>query len=355
MNKQERLFTAIGGADEALLARSENSRPRKKSGVWLRWCAAAAACLAVAIGCVLVFHSAPSDTVPADNDPVDVLPPPDEGEDIAPPDQVVPIEDSGVGQLHTVKLAAAAEKAGDGAPDFYLFVDSEGYVSFQEDGAYIVRARNLPDPELGLPVCELRISHTPDTSLDAEEEALRAALAQSYPQISDAQESSPERRYFSAQGGTDWNSPVCDLWLVDDGQGGVFTLAADYFLEAAEGHGVRFADMASTFRVVDSATPQWLTQLRETAEEVARGVLSDRLDLVADLLTGDADMSGYGEDVLGDVSIGGFDFTPDDPQDPASAVVSIRLNLLEDSADYLTIEFRREDGQWLACWSGIEK
>ena len=46
MKGQERLWIAIGGADEALLARSER-RSGGRAGVWLGW--GAAACLALVL------------------------------------------------------------------------------------------------------------------------------------------------------------------------------------------------------------------------------------------------------------------------------------------------------------------
>lgn len=357
MTPQERIFHALGDIGEDLLARSE--APSRRRSPWLPWSIGAAALLAVGIFLAAGHLSPPSAVQDSPTPPMAESPqPPQEDKlphppDTPPVDNTVPIADSAVGQLHTVKLAAAAERPAEEIPDFYLFVDNESYTSFQEDGVYIIRTLFPPQEGDDFPLCELRITHQAATTLDGAEAALRQSLDQLYPSVSHTMTDDAGRRSISARGGNDWNSPVRDVWLVEDGLGGVFTLTADYFLEAAEGHGIRFADMVSTFQVVDETTPQWLPQLRQTAEAVTRGVLSQRMALVQDLLTADAQMQDYGRDVLGEVSIGGFDLTPDDPQQPLTATVSVQLNHLEEGTEFLTLTFRRVDGRWLACRSEI--
>ena len=76
------------------------------------------------------------------------------------------------------------------------------------------------------------------------------------------------------------------------------------------------------------------------------------------MLTEDADVDAYGEDVWEYLTIASVDYAPDNDQNPASATVSVkhRLNLEEgESYNYLTMELVRREGQWLLLWSGIEK
>ena len=49
--------------------------------------------------------------------------------------------------------------------------------------------------------------------------------------------------------GSRWDSEVYDIITVNDGTGGSYSLISRYFLEAAEGHGARFSQMADTFRL----------------------------------------------------------------------------------------------------------
>ena len=55
---------------------------------------------------------------------------------------------------------------------------------------------------------------------------------------------------FSICNGQEWDSPVEVQDYISDEQGGCFRITSRYFLEAAEGHGVRFAAMVNTFAVI---------------------------------------------------------------------------------------------------------
>ena len=170
----------------------------------------------------------------------------------------------------------------------------------------------------------------------------------------------PGSLYLRASNGTDWDSEQAELWFVEDGRGGTFVLISRYFLEAEEGMGARFRDMASSFRVVpsDETVPDWMQGLYETTDRLFPALFSNDLSDISDLLAADADADAYGEDVWEYLSIASVDYMPDNDRDPASAKVSVkhRLNLEEgESYSYLTMELVRQDGEWRLSWSGIEK
>ncbi|MEK4243831.1 hypothetical protein MKZ20_00610 [Psychrobacillus sp. FSL K6-2684] len=50
---------------------------------------------------------------------------------------------------------------------------------------------------------------------------------------------------------TNWDSPVGDIYIIDNGNGGSFVITQKYFLEAAEGHGSNFRSILETFQIVD--------------------------------------------------------------------------------------------------------
>ena len=60
----------------------------------------------------------------------------------------------------------------------------------------------------------------------------------------------PEGYFYHTTAGYEWDAPVEDLWFTSDGQGGAFKITARYFMEASEGHGIRFAAMVDTFEVI---------------------------------------------------------------------------------------------------------
>ena len=244
--------------------------------------------------------------------------------------------------------------------DFLIYVNEELFSIREEDGLYSIRSKSsLPDD---FPKCCLDIPHLSGTSRADAKAAAEKALTEQYSDITSEEPAAalPGSLYLRAGEGTDWDSEQAELWFVGDGQGGTFVLTARYFLEAEEGMGMGFRDMVSSFRVVsrNKVVPEWMRSLYEAADRLFPALLSNDLSGVSDLLAADADADAYGEDVWEYLTVASVDYTPDDDQEPSSAIVSVkhRLNLEEgESYSYLTLELIRQDGQWRLSWSGIEK
>ena len=143
--------------------------------------------------------------------------------------------------------------------------------------------------------------------------------------------------------------------------------SASYFLEAEEGHGIRFLDMVRSFRVAEESggdSLPWMSGAFDAAFRMLEAVMSDDLASVEDILAPDADVYGYGENVYGSVSAGSHiaispagDYDPDTAQGPPAALdVSVQFRLGgEDAYSYLTMELIYQDDTWLVTWAGIEK
>ena len=213
-----------------------------------------------------------------------------------------------------------------------------------------------------MPECSLTVTHRRSVSLSAALEEARQALTAEFDMVED-QTASEGRAALSAwdgdASGAVWDAANADVTLVDDRQGGAFVLTARYFTEAAEGHGVSFADMADSFRPVPAGVtvPAWMAALRETVDTLMPALFSNRwTPETRALLAEGASVDLYDEDVSGYVSIAGVDITADDDQNPASAVVSVRHRIsAEESMTYVTMTLRREEGRWLADFIGLEK
>lgn len=359
MKDQERLFLAIGGAAPELIARSERRRRIR----WPGYCLTAAACLTLvlALGRVLpTWTKSPVDTSPdppVTQDPDDADPP----ENLRPdPDGerfVLPERGSEIG---TLRLLSYAPQSQEETVNFLIYVNEEQFSIREENGLYSIRSTNpLPEnfPEMGLDIL-----HLPGTAPDAAAADAEDTLKGRSMELTSEEMSAvlPGSRYLRASAGTDWDSEQTELWFVDDGQGGTFVLTARYFLEAEEGMGMRFRDMVSSFRVIplNEVVPEWMASLYEAAGRLFPALLSNDLSGVSDLLTEDAKVDAYGENVWEDLTVASVDYTPENDRDPASATVSVkhRLNLEEgESYNYLTMELVRQDGQWRLAWSGIEK
>lgn len=140
---------------------------------------------------------------------------------------------------------------GDGTvatPGFVIYYDTERYVMTEEDGVTYIRFNIDND----LPPCEMEIRHIADTTPAAAAEAARAEMLTTWPTVSEiGTAETPEGLHFSVSNGMNWDSAWENIYFISDGQNGTFLIISRYFLEAAEGHGTRFAAMLQTFEVVD--------------------------------------------------------------------------------------------------------
>lgn len=338
MAKEDRLFLAIGAADPALLERSG----RRRAAPAVRW-ALAAACLALLCTAVLTVRLA---TRP--------VPPPEGGTPVQSGTGLI-LNGGDIGVLHLASICNGAEEP----ENFLLYVNEELYYGAWEGGDYVIRP--ITPPPAGLPDCDLTISHRRNVPLEAAAEEVRADLEKKYSVVLDP-EKLPERTVYSAYNGTEsgaeWDAANACVTLVDDREGGTFTLTARFFTEAAEGLGAGFTAMAGTFQPVpaDVIVPPWMTSLRETVDALLPAVFSNDWTAADHLLAEGARISAYQEDVSDQVSISAVDISPDSDEDPSAAVVTVRHRLsAEEPFDLLSIELVQTGGQWKAKAIGLER
>lgn len=329
MTKEERLFLAIGAADTALLERSG----RRRTVPAVRW-VLAAACLVLLCTAVLTVRP---------------VPPPDGAQSGS--HLVLTGGDAGV--LHLASICYDTDTTDTKeTEDFLLYINEERYYGVWEGGDYVIRP--ITPPPADLPDCDLTISHRRGVPLAEAAEAVRADLEAAYSVVSSPEEPL-DRCTFSAYNGTEsgaeWDAANACVTLVDDQEGGTFTLTARFFTEAAEGLGAGFAAMSGTFQPVPEGVivPQWMTSLRETVDVLLPAVFSNDWTAAAGLLAEDARVSAYQEDVSDQASVSAVDISPDSDEDPSAAAVSVRHRLSgEEPYDLLTIELIQTDGQWKA-------
>lgn len=370
MRKDERLFAALSGVDEELLERSE--RRTHGAGRWMAWGAALAACLSVVL---LVYGTAPEKAGPdvppplqADDLPAAGTP---DGPDVPTANEKdhVPPQFTKAEKLHLLQICMDQERK---APKFTIWYNEEIYYAFQQGDVYTIKPAAPPQvPDGELPECKLEIEYKSGSMDEIAEEVLgrlkglyRSAEEGGCPAFPE------ETRYFRAGSGTDWNSAQREVWLLpayEDGEpAGAFVCSASYFLEAEEGHGVRFLDMVRSFRVVEEDGGDglaWMSEAFDAAGRMLAAVTSDDLAGVEDMLAPDADVYGYGEDVYGSVSMGstfiafpdGYDSeTAEEPPGALNVSVQFRLGG-EDAYEFLTMEMICRDGRWLVTWAGLER
>jgi len=346
--KQDRLFLAIGGADNRLLERSEKVSTTNNSSHWVRWSLSAAACFAVVVTLLFIFHK--DETIPPD---------------VSAPSNNTPAQswdqfsETGEGDFHLLQLGYGTAPSSAKTSDYIIYVNKTLYNSYEMDGVYLIQP-NAPALE-GVPACNLKITQTADITAAKAAEQTVLELRKTYADVSEPEKSNlVDGLYIHGSDGTAWNAKQQDVYVIDNRQGGAFLITASYFTEAAEGHGARFSDMIGTFRVItaqeEAGAPAWLSQLKSTAAAVIPAIFSDQTADVKSYFTKDAQIETYGKDVSEDLSVQAIDYTVDHVEAPKSAVVSIRYRLgAEDSFSTLTVKLSDQDGRWLVYFAGVAK
>ena len=341
MRPEERLFSAFNGVDEALLARSERPARRRLPRAALGL--AAAACLALLL-LPAALHTEP--LTPPGSAAASTPAPPPNGPATSVSDPL-PAQDFTIPENAALHLLSRGDPAQEPTPAFALFINESHYFISETNGTYTVRPRTtepLPAP------CDLTVTHQTNITPEAAVEVQFSLLETTYKTVQRTETAvRMDDITLHAEDGTAWDAPQCDVTLISDGAGGVFILTARYFTEAAEGHGVRFSDMAASFYVISDpgALPAWLTALQDTAMQTAAALFAGQ----------ETDTQGaYGADVRGDLSIASIDYTVNDPLAPSHAIVSIEHRLgTEDSFTYLTLELTYAQEQWTVTFAGLEK
>lgn len=339
MTREEKLFRALGGIDAGLA--EEARRPLRRRGThWAAWAAGTAACLLLGLGAWrLAGWGAPAvrpDPPVGPSGPVTPLPP----EDSAP---IVLTDAPQVegGSAHflrlTYPLPGEAEEA---AADFYISVDQESYRLVQEAEGVLIQPLSVPED---LPPCDLRIVHFPGVTLEQAEADARA-WCETY-----AFCETDESGVLHAGDGTDWDDAQADVRLVEDGQGGVYRLTARYFMEAAEGHGIRLNAMMNTFTPLSEDDPT--APLRPVVDRLTAAVLADDLAAVSDLLAEDAQVTGFGQDMSGGAAVSAVDIALEEGGEAASVTVTVLL--LEDAPCWLQLDLVLEGGRWQVTWGAV--
>ena len=136
----------------------------------------------------------------------------------------------------------------------------------------------------------------------------------------------------------------------------MFVLSSSYFMEAAEDHGARFADMVCTFTPAsDLWQIVWMAQLRYAGERLSEAVFTGNLAGAEDILTPDAEVFVYDEDISDTVCVASVDYgLPSSGNQTASVSVKHRLSG-EGPYQYLNMELAYLDGEWKATWIGMEQ
>ncbi len=175
----------------------------------------------------------------------------------------------------------SADKAG-----FAIYVDMNSFETTEEEDCYMIRGKRiiytrqdairdnemllagLPEEEAeqkiqeivektqefydNFPIGEIRITQRQEISVEDAVGEMKEELSAHYAEVSDIMVSElPKGLYLRADEGMTGDCEVKEVYIVDNGLGGVFVITASYIMEATEGTGVRLHSMIETFKVLE--------------------------------------------------------------------------------------------------------
>ncbi len=203
-------------------------------------------------------------------------------ETLFPPKDIIVMPE---GTPEVVHHEAQGRDPAEDTPGFAMYVDTESYVMTKENGIYYVRQipmeydreeirkqqtvlleglspeeqeaaidariQELKDFYAALPANEIEIREVPNKEFYAYAQEVRNQMSSAWEITKELiWVDKPLAFTFGASGGNSWDSPHEVHYFVDNGKQGTFHIVARYYLEAAEGLGMRFTSMIQTFEVV---------------------------------------------------------------------------------------------------------
>lgn len=242
--KADRIMDALGKVKEDYIMESapDNKKMKKSKKSYARWIAAAIAIVAVATFSFTTPGVAAAEKVKqAATSVIQTLFPPKDG----------PISVEGEIEIkHQEAAGQEAQLAPDGSvktPGFAIYYDTEIYTKSEENGITYIKAER--DDEL--PPCEAEIKHVALAPKAAAQNVAKEMQGE-YANIEKTEAlENKDGVGFRFSDGDKWNSACGYVYFISDGKDGCFQITAKYFVEAAEGHGARLAQMADSFKVID--------------------------------------------------------------------------------------------------------
>jgi hypothetical protein len=132
---------------------------------------------------------------------------------------------------------------------YVIYVDKSIYELIKEEGKDIIKPKGILEnlPEVSMTI-EQVAKKPSEAAIDIEKE-----LQNKFPVVKNLGEVSRPLKALALHGieGHKGDSTVVDYYIVDNEKGGSFIIKKQYFLEAAEGHGVRFDNMLKEFKIIN--------------------------------------------------------------------------------------------------------
>lgn len=343
------LFSAMNGADENLVARSDFHVRRKHHMLTsLLPVAACAAIILISIFSLLLSPDPSTLNVPPTEPSSEVTTP---GVNAGSPLQ---LSGSNIGSLNIIQLADSEETVS--MPDFLMNVNAQKYRIGEGGGIYYISpissTENMPD-------CLMTITWQPDISLEEAAQQQLSVLSSTMTSVTNSPtDLLAGGLLIRGSNGSEWDATQTEIYITGDLQGGVFIFTLQYYQADTDGHAIWFRDMLQTFEVITAErdAPAWMRDLRNSVGSFTTAFLKNDFSDVQDLISENADIYTYDADVFFGTRVLKTHYTVDSSDGPTTAQVSVRHKYLENDAyDYITMELKYGGGKWQIVWAMIER
>lgn len=208
-----------------------------------------------------------------------------------------------------------------------------------------------------LPVCEIQIEFLPNLLPYAAMEQSRKELGVDTTAVHQDQETL--RYSFHVAEGLAWDSHMADVYIVGAGSAGSYRLTSKYFMEAAEGWGITFAEICGSFSCPLTESPNPVAE--KVIMEFAEGYFSGNQVAMLSNYYGDSqnlrDLYTQDASRVQIVSLQGLEELDNWTQKDGFAHVSLVFLETEqsDSYTYLSMEVMKTQAGYKVSFYGLEK
>ncbi|SDO20092.1 hypothetical protein SAMN05518871_11217 [Psychrobacillus sp. OK028] len=134
--------------------------------------------------------------------------------------------------------------------EYIIYIDEERYKLVNGKDSDIITTKEPLEERY--PKVSMEIKQFKDITPEEMVSTLETELAAEYTKITTETVTEPVNGYkLHGISGSEWDSPVTNVYVVDNLNGGSFVITEKYFLEAAEGHGARFYAMLQEFEIIE--------------------------------------------------------------------------------------------------------
>lgn len=135
--------------------------------------------------------------------------------------------------------------------EYVIYLDEERYKLVKGESSDVITTKEpLEDryPEVSMEIKQFK--DVPPEDMVA---TLETEIASTYTKVTETENVTEPIEGYKIHGisGSEWDSPVTNVYVIDNRHGGSFVITEKYFLEAAEGHGARFYAILQEFKIID--------------------------------------------------------------------------------------------------------